>query len=136
MSKAFSRSTQFCARCVGPRGLVWLLIGALFLCMIGPGCSKKAKDASDQQQKALDTLKGRSWYDSEKLAYRPPKVSQEFDSEIRRNGWEAAPATPKPAPAPAAGGWGWWSGFEFSTVVWIVLGAGLLILALPWRCPR
>lgn len=107
----------------------------IFLCMLAlqVGCTTRAKDAADQQQRAIDTLKGRPWLDSEKMAYKPPNVSNEFDSPVRVNGWEAPPPKPKAAPAPGrTWGTGWSLGFfdgGFAVIVWVILGASLLFLA-------
>lgn len=112
---------------------LWLCICGLSLVAFQMGCTAKAKDAADQEQRALDTLKGRPWYDAEKQAYRTPNVSSEFDSSIRVNGWEAAPKPPKPTPPPAAGGgnWNWgFSGLDFSIIVWVILGIALIVLAV------
>lgn len=110
----------------------WLCICMLSLVAFQIGCTSKAKDAADQEQRALETLNGRPWYDAEKQAYRTPTVSSELDSPIRVNGWEAAPKPPKPTPPPAAGGanWNWgFSGMDFSIIVWVVLGIALIALA-------
>lgn len=122
----------------------WLLVGATSMrpfiwlaCLLALyaaplGCTRRAENATDQQQRAMETLKGRSWYDSKNLAYRPPEVSRQFDSPIRVNGWEWVPPAPKTtAPGRAWGNWNW-SLFDggISVFVWLCLGIGLLVLAL------
>lgn len=96
------------------------------------GCTRRAKDSADQEQRAMETLKGRPWYDSEKLAYRPPKTSVDFDSSVRVDGWETPPksATPTPAPTATTGSWRWGL-FDggFAAIVWFGLGIALIALA-------
>ena len=105
----------------------------LVMAMGVSGCTKRAKDSVDQEERAMETLKGRPWYDSEKLAYRPPKTSSDFDSPVRLNGWEATPKAPSPAPPPGGtlGNWRWGL-FDggFAAIVWLILGVALIALAI------
>ncbi len=114
--------------------LVMGCVGLLCLAVLTSGCTTRAKDSANQEQRAMDTIKGRSWYDSEKLAYRPPKVSREFDTDVRVNGWEAEEKPTNPAPPPARGAWRNWTLGAFDSglaiFIWVALAIGLVILAI------
>ncbi|MCC6509228.1 MAG: hypothetical protein IT423_08985 [Pirellulaceae bacterium] len=94
------------------------------------GCEKRGVDSTQQQQRALDSIKGEKWYDADKMAYRTPPVTSSLDDVIRTDGWKATPKPPPVAPPPGgAVGTGGASAF-FSVLIWVILGTALIGLAL------
>ncbi len=94
------------------------------------GCSRRASTPREREQQAINTLKGRSWFDSQNVAYLPPPVSEEFDDDMRTKGWPAPPESLQPTPgrAPLVN----WSGIGdgMAIVVWVILALGLVALAV------
>ena len=115
---------------MSPPAWRYLLVLLLVTCLGLSGCTSRAKTPADQQQRALNSLKGHTWFDSDKVSYRRPKVSNELDVPTRVSGWEAVsnPITPG-TPRRNWGNWNWdFFGLSLSAFVW--LGLGLLLAAL------
>ncbi len=67
------------------------------LMLVGPSISRDgglvaAAESSIDSDKALRTLRGNRWFNSDTQSYNPPVLTKPVDDSIRRNGWDAQPS--------------------------------------------
>lgn len=111
------------------------LLGLALAAVVGCGSSRtpgKQADSDQADAKALGTMGKRSWYDSAKGEYRPPKMEGDVDHPLRRNGTVAGPKSSTASSTPRGGG-GTWSGPSGELVgylILIVLGFALLAVTV------
>lgn len=131
------------ARCFASGALTLFSRGCTLalVCIASMGCpgSKSSPTASlpaaseaAEDQRALESIGTRKWYDSQQNGFKPPSPAVDPDDPLRRIGRVAPPEPLKPAPAPTGGG-GAITGVGsqlFSYMVWIILGATLVGLAI------
>lgn len=123
-----------------------VVLGLVLIAMIGCGSSrsttapgqanasgKASAETDEADTKALGTLGKRSWYDSAKGEYRPPKAAAEVDHPLRRGGTVAGPAGSTPVSSGGGGGggtWSWPSGEVIGYAILITLGTALVAVAV------
>lgn len=130
---------------VGTLKSAWWAVAMLLALGLMAGCgwggsagqstqpSQAARASTDKQ--AIKSIGQRRWYDAASDAYRPPKVAPDLDHPLRTGGTIAGPGQ---APAPAAGGVGrgfnWPSGDALAYTILVVLGFGLVGVAIALAC--